>query len=276
MTSSTRFAGRVAIVTGAAGGIGQAVAVRLAAEGATVAVVDKRHHDAAKVAAEITAAGGRAEPHGIDLSDSAARRSLVPDVLAAHGRVDVLVNNAATLGRRLPLADLDEDDWQTVITTNLTAAAFLARDAARDMLPRGAGSIVNVTSLQANLPLPAHIAYIASKGGVSALTRALAVELGHTGVRVNAVVPGMIGSPGLADEFDDAAAAGASAVRAPNLIGRLGTPDEVAGLVAYLASDDAAYVTGALWEIDGGRNLSREPDPLFTRQHAADRQENDT
>lgn len=257
-----RFAGRVAVVTGAAGGIGRGVALRLAAEGAAVAAVDRDADGVAAVATEIEKDGGTATAVPADLADTAARARVVPDVVAALGRVDVLVNNAATLGARRALTELDEDDWSTVLDTNLTATAFLCRDAVRDMLPRGTGAVVNVTSLQEQLPLPTHIAYVASKGGISALTRALAVELGHTGVRVNAVVPGMIGSPGLTDEFADAGSSGDAYV--PNLVGRLGTPDEVAGVVAYLASDDAAYVTGALWQIDGGRSLSREPDPLMT------------
>lgn len=260
-----RFAGQVAVVTGAAGGIGRGIALRLAAEGATVAVVDR---DAERTAAVVDEIGGTATGMPVDLADAAARAQVVPQVVAQHGRVDVLVNNAATLGARLPLSELDEDDWSTVVDTNLTATAFLCRDAARDMLPRGAGAIVNLTSLQAQLPLPAHLAYVASKGGISALTRALAVELAHTGIRVNAVVPGMIGSPGLADEFADAGAAGGD-VHVPNLVGRLGTPDEVAGVVAYLASSEAAYVTGALWQVDGGRSLSRMPDPLLPSPHPA-------
>ncbi|MQA04876.1 MAG: SDR family oxidoreductase [Streptosporangiales bacterium] len=269
-TPTPRFHDRVAVVTGAAAGIGRAIAHQLAADGATVVVVDRDADSAATVAAELAAYGTEAQVRTVDLADRAARAGLVPDVAAALGRVDVLVNNAAALGARLELAALDEDDWATVIDTNLTATAFLSKDAALDMGRRGAGVIVNLASLQAELPLPAHIAYVASKGGIAALTRALAVELAHTGIRVNAVVPGMIGSPGLTEEFAHTAATSAAAsAPAPNLVGRLGTPDEVAGVVAYLASDDAAYVTGALWEVDGGRRLSRQPDPLLADRQPA-------
>lgn len=265
---SPRLLDRVAVVTGAAGGIGRAVAHRLARDGATVVVVDRDADGAAKVSAELAGSYGHdAHTMVTDLADPQQRRALIPDVVAGSGRVDILVNNAATLGARLELAALDEDDWTEVIETNLTATAFLSKDAALDMSRRGAGAIVNLASMQAELPLSAHIAYIASKGGVSALTRALAVELARTGIRVNAVMPGMIGSPGLTAEY--AHATTSAATLAPNLVGRLGTADEVAGVVAYLASDESAYVTGAIWEIDGGRRISRQPDPLVPGSHTA-------
>jgi NAD(P)-dependent dehydrogenase (short-subunit alcohol dehydrogenase family) len=252
---SGRFSDRVALVTGAAGGIGAAIAARFAAEGARVAVADVR--DPAPVAGEIGAL-----PITVDLADPVRRKEIVPAVLDAYGRVDVLVNNAATLGVQRDALRLAEEDWDTVLAVNLTAAAVLARDAARDMATRGAGVIVNLTSLHEHLPIPGHVAYAASKGGVTALTRALAVDLAPHGIRVNAVVPGMIGSDSLHESL---AGAGASSVTAPpTLLGRLGTPDEVASTVSYLASAEAEYVTGAIWRVDGGRGVSRRPDPLTT------------
>lgn len=249
------LADRVALVTGAAGGIGAAIAVRLAAEGARVAVADVR--DPARVAGEIAGL-----PITVDLADPVRRKEIVPAVLDAYGRVDVLVNNAAILGVQRDALHLAEDDWDTVLAVNLTAAAVLARDAARDMAERGTGVIVNLTSLHEHLPVPGHVAYAASKGGVTALTRALAVDLAPYGVRVNAVVPGMISSDSLRQSLAEAGAG--AAAPPPTLLRRLGTPDEVASTVAHLASAEAAYVTGAIWRVDGGRGVSRRPDPLTT------------
>lgn len=254
--------GRVAVVTGAAHGIGRAVAERLATSGTVVAVADVDGEGARATVAAVEAAGGRATAHVVDLAVRDQRAALVPAVIGDHGRVDVLVNNAATLGARHDLFALDEDDWATVIATNLTATAFLSRDAGRDMATRGAGVIVNLASLHAQLPLPRHVAYAASKGGISALTRALAVELAPHGVRVNAVVPGMVGSEALLTEIDDVSGGSPAAAEPSTLVGRLGRPEEIASAVAYLTSDEAAFVTGALWQVDGGRAISRKPDPL--------------
>lgn len=255
--------GRVALVTGAAQGIGRAVAARLAASGAKVVVADVDGDGARSTVSAIEAEGGRAAAHVVDLSVRDQRAALVPRTVQDHGRVDILVNNAATLGARHDLFALEEDDWDSVIATNLTATAFLSRDAGRDMAARGAGVIVNLASLHAELPLPRHVAYAASKGGISALTRALAVELAPHGVRVNAVVPGMVGSEALINEIDDVSGGSPAGPEPSTLVGRLGRPEEIASAVAYLASDEAAFVTGALWQVDGGRAISRKPDPLY-------------
>lgn len=259
-----RFAGRVALVTGAAGGIGRAIAVRLAGEGATVVVADRDGDGAVATVAEIARAGGRAHAEVVDLAVAGERATLVGRVLGATGRVDVLVNNAATLGAHRTALELDEDDWTRVLATNLTAVAFLSRDAARDMATRGAGAIVNLASLHEVLPVPGRAAYGATKGGVAALTRSFAADLATHGIRVNAVLPGMIDSASMTRSLTDAGAG----TRPPStLLRRLGTPAEVAGVVAYLASDDAAYVTAAVWRVDGGRAVSRLPDPLIPDPH---------
>lgn len=264
-----RLRGRVAIVTGAAKGIGAATALRLAAEGAAVALVDVDSEGATKIAAQIRTSGARAVAYAADLADARARDQIVPAVIEQWGRVDVLVNNAATLGDRDTAFDLRAEDWSRVIDTNLTATAFLSKDAATDMARRGDGAIINLTSLQERLPLHRHVAYAASKGGISALTRVLAVEFASRGIRVNAVAPGAIDSPSTAQTLLAAAkyrpANGKPAetkVKAATLLRRFGTPEEVANVVAFLASDEAAYITGAVWPVDGGRSLSRYPDPL--------------
>jgi NAD(P)-dependent dehydrogenase (short-subunit alcohol dehydrogenase family) len=151
-------------------------------------------------------------------------------------------------------------DLRTVLDTNLAAAALLGRDAAADMVRRGAGAIVNVTSIQEHLPLATHVAYVASKGGISALTRAMAAELSPLGIRVNAVAPGVVDTPGMRDQ--PALRNGDGAATPATLLRRAGTPEEVADAIAFLASPAAAYITGTVLRVDGGRALSRFPDPL--------------
>lgn len=252
----------VALVTGGACGIGRAVVERLSRDGWAVTFVDRDMDSGTAAAAEINEHGGQCRFEYADLADREQRNQLVAKTLEAWGRLDLLVNNAADIGGRLSLLDLTEEDWDRVIETNVTAAAFLARDAARAMLESG-GAIVNLATIQEQLPLPTHVSYVASKGGVSALSRSLAVELGGYGIRVNAVVPGVIQTAGMAEEREHVGLGSAmQGGSQPWLLPRTGLPEDVAGAVAFLASSDASFITGSTVTVDGGRSLSRKPDPL--------------
>jgi NAD(P)-dependent dehydrogenase (short-subunit alcohol dehydrogenase family) len=264
---------RVAVVTGAAQGIGRAIAARLAADDAAVVVVDVDERGGTAAAAAIEAAGAAARFEPADLADTDHCEQLIGRVVGTFGRIDVLVNNAAWHGQRVSFLDLTVGDWRRVVDVNLTAMALLSRDAARDMAGRGAGAIVNITSIQAQLPLATHAAYVASKGGVDALTRAMAAELSPLGIRVNAVAPGVIDTPSM-DATRDAVPDRAADKNPATLLRRFGTAEEVAEAVAFLASERAAFITGATLRVDGGRILSRFPDPLAAVDTAASKRGN--
>jgi meso-butanediol dehydrogenase/(S,S)-butanediol dehydrogenase/diacetyl reductase len=232
--SVDRLTGRVALVSGAAGGIGSAIATRLAAEGALV------------VGADVAPSEGCIE---CDITDRQACATAVATVLDRHGRLDVLAN-AAGIGAARMITDVPLEEWRRIIDVNLTGTFLLSQQALPALLETK-GSIVNIASVAGVRATPYNAAYCASKGGVVMLTRSMAIELASAGVRVNSVCPSSVDTPFLRNfEIPDGADAGLFA-RAASPMGRIVTPEEVAAAVAYLASDEAATVSGSTLVIDG-------------------------
>lgn len=249
------------LVTGAGQGIGRGIARQFAREGAHVAVLDRDVGGCERVVAEIIACGGRAFPVVADLNVDASRGAVIRRVLdATDGRLDVLVNNAAVHGPRRTFGDLTDVEVREVIEVDLIAPLLLCRDAL-PALTASRGAIVMVSSIQVHLPLSTFATYVAAKSGVEGLTRALAVEVASRGVRVNAVAPGAVESPTMREQWA-AATGNGDAPRAPTLVGRWGLDVDIAEAVAFLASPAAAFISGEVLRVDGGRLLSRESDPL--------------
>lgn len=246
-----RFAlhGRAALVTGGGRGLGRAMALALAGAGADVAVVGRTRPELEAVAADVAALGRRSAAVVADLADAAQAPMAVDEAIRAFGRVDILVNNAGTSIRR-PVLELALEEWEAVFAINLRAAFLCAQRAARDMRARGWGRIISIASLTALLGRPRTAAYGASKAGIAQLTRNLAYELAPDGITANAIVPGVIRTALTEPLIEDPAYAREMLSRIP--LGRFGEPEDLAGAVVFLASDAAAYVTGALLVVDGG------------------------
>ena len=246
-----RFSGKVAIVTGSSSGIGQSIAIRLGSEGASVVVDYNSHPEGANdTKSKIEAAGGKAITVQADVTKISDVQNLVEQAYTQLGGCDILVNNAG-VERGANFQDVTEADYDLVLGTNLKGAFFITQRFVQKLLElKKPGRVINISSVHEDMVFPHFSTYCAAKGGIRMLMRDLAMELGPAQITVNNVAPGAIATPinqkmmGNKQELD--------ALLNNIPLGRMGTPEEVAGLVAFLASDDAAYITGSTYVIDGG------------------------
>ena len=240
-----RLEGRTALVTGAARGIGRAIAERLAADGSRVALVDR--DPGVEAAAKSIGTGALALV--ADLTRTVDADRVVADAHRHWGRLDVVVNNAGITGHSYPIHELTDEDWNQVLACDLTSVFLVCRAAIRVMLPAGRGRIVNIASIAGKEGNPTLVPYSAAKAGVIGLTKALAKEVATRGILVSAVAPAVIETELLTQMTPETVAMLVAKIP----MGRVGRPEEVAALVAWLCSDECSFSTGAVWDLSGGR-----------------------
>ena len=254
-----RLQGRIAIITGGAAGLGEATSRSLAAQGALVAIGDVDYEMAAATAASISASGGNAVSHLLDVRDSAAIAAFVARVKERYGRIDILINNAGGIVSSTSVVDCSEDDWDNTFARNVTSTFLMSKSVIPIMLELGSGAIVNLGSAAGLAARRSLAAYSASKGAIIALTRQMAADYGPRGIRVNCVCPGPTATVNfqrnIAKSTDPAELQRKR--ESEQFLKRLGQPADIANAIAFLVSDDAAWITGHAYPVDGGNTAGQ-------------------
>lgn len=246
-----RFKDQVAIITGAAMGIGRAIARQMAEQGAEVVIADINGEGAAAVADEINAAGHKARFYEVDITDPAAVKAMVDDLVGKVGRIDVLVNNAGVVEDEHPVQEMSDEQWHRVIAVNLHAVFYCSRAVLPTMLEAKNGRIVMVTSIAGKEGVPCITDYAAAKAGAINFTKCLAKEVARSGITVNCVTPGLTDGTDMAAGFTPEQ----KAIKVGKVpMARMAQPDEVAAVAVFLASPEASFVTGAVYDVTGGRS----------------------
>jgi gluconate 5-dehydrogenase len=248
-----RLDGKVALITGSTRGLGWAMAEAMAESGAHVVITGRSEDDVEARAASLVERGYSAEGRAGDLADLDRAVAGIDEIVATAGRLDILVNNAGTTARA-PIEEFGRDDWERVLHVNLDAPFALSQAAARHMKEAGRGRIINTASIMGTVARPTIPAYVTSKGGIEALTKALAVELAPHGITVNAIGPGYVATEMNTELVDDPAFNLMVCERTP--VGRWGEPAEIAAAAVFLASDEASYITGQKLIVDGGMTVA--------------------
>ena len=245
-----RLKDKIAIITGGSSGIGRQTALRFAREGASVAIADRNRRMGEETLRLVEEAGGEAIFVPVDVADPEQASGMVEQTVERFGRVDVLVNAAAILIRTPPLAEVEERDWDLMMDVNLKGLFFCCKYAIPAMLESGGGSIVNIASMAGLRGYGMSLPYAVTKAGVIHLTTTAAAEYTRLGIRVNVIAPGSVDTPQFRGSTASSEVVRERAAQHP--MGRVGTPDEIANMILFLASDEASYVSGSLFVVDGG------------------------